>query len=358
MVIKLRMVLDIKKSLPLFDSGHTMRQSRGKLIKMNIPTALRCMKVHGRLSEVEFVVEMMVATDGQEQRMPEDYLPMAEIQLVNRSVLQMLGDDTASSNVAAGTIFKQVETLIAPAFLACRAWQSGFLPLFEDGTFQKGATLAIMPRRHPRDQQQAADGVVDTLCRVDGANLLRFWLGGTIVELLDETARPSSWVDPFTLSTRRHDDLNCLGRIVENCQDNQWTSEDVIADSIENEHKTPPILTRVAHSSSECGPTSGQAGSQEQHGAVNFQKGPYAPRLEYSADQVAVGAPKVHDTPSEDESLSDEVEMRKLHQRYGVGSGVRQKTYSVSSSSSESPVHSMVIGGATSPSPGLDLEAR
>lgn len=358
MVIKLRMVLDIKKSLPLFDSGHTIRQSKGKLIKMNIPTALRCMKVHGRLSEVEFLVDRKVATAKQEQRVPEDYLPMAEIQLVNRSVLQMLDDDTSSSSVAAGTSLGQVETLVAPAFLACRAWQSGFLPMFEDGTFQKGATLAIISRQHRYDQQQTTeDGVGDRISLVDGGALMRFWLGGTIVELLDETVHPSSWVDPFTLSSQRYDDLSCLGRSVENRQSHPWISEDAIADTIENEHEPPPLLTKAIHSSPESASTSGEAGTQGQDGAMNQQKGSYDLRLGYNASPLAAGGTKGYDTTSDDGSLSDEAEMRNLHQRYGVGSRIRQNKFSVSSSSSESPAHSMLIGGTTSPSPDSELEA-
>lgn len=357
MVIKLRMVLDIKKSLPLFDSGHTIRQSKGKLIKMNIPTALRCMKVHGRLSEVEFLVDRKVATTEQEQHVPEDYLPMAEIQLVNWSVLQMVDDDTTSSSVVAGDSVGHMETLIAPAFLACRAWQSGLLPMFEDGTFQKGATLAVMSRQHRCDQQGITeDGVGDRISRVDGATLMRFWLGGTIVELLDETVHPSSWVDPFTLSSQRYDDFKGLGRSVENRQSYPWTSEDAIADSIENEHEPPPFLTKAIHSSPESASTSGEAGIQGQHDAMNAQKVPYDPRLVYNASHVAAGASKGYDTPSDDGSLSDEAEMRNLHQRYGVGSRNRQNTISASSSSSESAAHSMLIGGTTSPSPDSELE--
>ncbi|KAG8162198.1 hypothetical protein KVR01_007963 [Diaporthe batatas] len=354
MVIKLHMVLDIKKSLTLFDSGHTIRQSKGKLIKMNIPTALRCMKVHGRLSEVEFVINRMLATAEQEQRVPEDYLPMAEIQLVNRDVLQMLDDDTTSSSV---TTLGQVETLIAPAFLACRAWQSGFLPMFENGTFQKGATLAIMSRELRPDQGRTTEDVIESqISRVDGGTLMRFWLGGTIMELLDDTANPSSWVDPFTLSSQRYDDLNSLDRSVENSQNCPLASKIAIAASLENEREAPPCLAKATLSSPESSSASGEARTREQYGAMNPPKGLYDPRLEYSASQVAAKASKAYDTPSDDGSLSDD-EMRSLHQRYGAGSRVRQNTFSVSSSSSESPAHSTRIGATTSPSPNSELEA-
>lgn len=358
MVVKLRMALDIKKSLPLFDTGHTIRQSKGKLIKVNVPTALRCMKVHGRLSEVEFLIDSMVATAEQKQRVPEDYLPMAEIQLVNRNVLKMLDDHAASSSVGSGPVTRQAQTVIAPAFLACRAWQSGFLPLFGDGTFHKGTTLAVMSKRNQSDQDQTAgEGVEVAISRVDGASLMRFWLGGTIVELLDETVHPSSWIDPFTLSTRPSDDLDATGSNVENFQCDHSTKDGAVSDSVEDNNGIPPSLAKAADSSSESTPTSSENGYQKQQTAVNLQKRPYDTRPVYNSSHDVPGASKGYDTSSDEGSLSDENEMRNLHQRYGVGSKARETTFSASPSSSESPTHSMLVGGTASPSSDSDLEA-
>lgn len=356
MVAKLQMVLDIKKSLPLFDTGHTIRQSKGKLIKMNVPTALRCMKVHGRLSGVEFLINSLAATAKLEQHVPEDYLPLAEIQLVNRSVLQMLDDCMASSSFGKRPDLRQAETVIAPAFLACRAWQSGFLPLFEDGTFRKGATLALMPKRDQNDRgRTGGEGIGDTISRVDGASLMRFWLGGTILELLDETAQPSSWIDPFTLSTRRADDLDGTGPSVESLQSDPLPDEDAVADSVENENEVPPCPGKATDSSSEFASTSGETGYEEQHSAMNLQK-----RLNdtgLGCSHAAPGPSKGYGTPSDDGSLSDEFEMRKLHQRYGLGSTIRENTSPISPSSSGSPAHSALIGGTASTSSDSELEA-
>lgn len=357
MVVELRMILDIKKSLPLFDTGHTIRQSKGKLIKINVPTALRCMKVHGRLSKVEFLIDSLAGMAGREQHVPEDYLPMAEIHLVNRGVLQMWDDCLASSSFGKRPSTRQAETVIAPAFLACRAWQSGFLPLFEDGTFQNGATLALLPNRNQHDQNRnAGEGFGNTISRVDGANLMRFWLGGTIVELLDETVHPASWIDPFTLSKRRADDLDGIGRSVQNRHTDSWPREDAVGDSSENENEIPPSLAKAPDSSSEFASMIGDTGYEDRHGAMNLQKRLYGTRLGYSASHDAPGPSKGYNTPSDDGSLSDEVEMRSLHRRYGVGSRVRENTSSVSPSSSESPTHSALIGGTASPSSDSELD--
>lgn len=357
MVVKLRMILDIKKSLPLFDTGHTIRQSKGKLIKINVPTALRCMKVHGRLSKVEFLIDSLAAMVEREQHVPEDYLPMAEIHLVNRGVLQMWDDCMASSSFGKRPSTRQAETVIAPAFLACRAWQSGFLPLFEDGTFQNGATLALLPNRNQDDRNRiTGEDLGNTISRVDGANLMRFWLGGTIVELLDETVHPASWIDPFTLSNRRADDLDGIGRSIQNRQNDSSPREDAVGDSSEIENELPPPAAKAPDSPSESASTSGETGCEEQHGAMNLQKRLYGTRLGHSASHDAPGPSKGYNTPSDDGSVSDEVEMRNLHRRYGVGSRVRENTSSVSPSSSESPAHSALIGGTASPSSESELD--
>lgn len=357
MVVKLRMILDIKKSLPLFDTGHTIRQSKGKLIKINIPTALRCMKVHGRLSEVDFLIDNLAAMVEREQHVPEDYLPMAEIHLVNRGVLQMWDDCMTSSSFGKRPSTRQAETVIAPAFLACRAWQSGFLPLFEDGTFQNGATVALLPNRNQHNENRTAgEGFGNTITRVDGANLMRFWLGGTIVELLDETVQPASWIDPFTLSNRRADDLDGIGRSVQSLQSDSWPRKDAEGDSSENENEIPPSPAKATDSSSESASMSGETGYQGQHGGINLQKQLYGTRLGYGASHDAPGPSKGYSTPSDDGSLSDEVEMRNLHRRYGVRSRVRENTSSVSPSSSESPAHSARIGDTASPSSDSELD--
>lgn len=362
MVVKLRMIVNVKKSLPLFDTGHTIRQSKGKLIKMNIPTALRCMKLHGRLSEVEFLVDSLGDTAEVEKGVPENYLPMAEIQLVGRSILHVLDDKVASSSAGLRPDIGEAETVIAPAFLACRAWQSGFLPLFEDGTFQKGVSLGLILNGHQSDPKgSAGEDSGDSIFRVDGASLMRYWLGGTIVELLDETAQPSSWIDPFTLSTQRPENLDGVASSVASHQSELLPRRIAVVDSIENDNDIAASPDKATDSPVESAWKSRRAESEEPLSVLNQQRRPDNAQMGCSISHDAPGPSKSYNTPSEGESMSDEVEMRTLHRRFGVGSRVRENMSSPSRSRSSSPARSVLIAtissGMASPTSSSDLEA-
>lgn len=357
MVVNLVMTIDIKKSLPLFDTGHTIRQSKGKLIKMNVPTALRCMKVNGRLSEVEFLIDSLAATDVVEQDVPVDYLPMAEIQLVSRSGLSHMDYDTAHSSSRVRPDIKQAVTVIAPAFLACRAWQSGFLPLFENGTFRKGASLGLMQKRHRSDQKQiAGEDSREGISRVDGDRLMRYWLGGTIVELLDETVQPSSWIDPFAPFAQRVDNLKDIVSSLAIHQGEDLPLETVMVGSVEDENDMAESPAKAINSSFESAWKSEGAGHREPQSVMNLQRRLEDARLLYSTDHVAPGPSKGYTAPSNDGSLSDEVEMRILHQRFGISSRARNNVSSISPSYSKSPTSSVLIGGIASPSSTSELE--
>lgn len=357
MVVNLRITIDIKKSLPLFDTGYTIRQSKGKLIKMNVPTALRCMKVHERLMRVEFLIQSFAATDDVEQ-VPEDYLPMAEIELVSRSSLSLLDDQTAHSSPRTRPDIKQAVTVIAPAFLACRAWQSGFLPLFEDDTFQRGASLGLLLKRRRADQRRTEGKVSgETIFRVDGASLMRYWLGGTIVELLDETVQPSSWIDPFTLSAQRADNIDDIASSMASHQIEHLPGSNAVVDSIEGEHDMAAPHAKT-DGSFESEWKSGGTEYEGPYGVVNVQRRLDDARLGYSAINDVPGWSKGYNTPSDDDSLSDEGEMRTLHQRFGVGSRMCESMSSISPSSPGTRARSVLIGGTASPSSNSELEPR
>ncbi|KAG6360943.1 hypothetical protein INS49_012011 [Diaporthe citri] len=357
MVVNLRMTIDIKKSLPLFDTGHTIRQSKGKLIKMNVPTALRCMKVNGRLSEVEFLIDNSAATDGVEQDVPNDHLPMAEIQLVSRSGLSLIDYDAAHSSPRVRPDIQQAVTVIAPAFLACRAWQSGFLPLFENGTFEKGTSLGLMRNRHRSDQKQiAGEDSGEIISRVDGDSLMRYWLGGTIVELLDETVQPSSWIDPFTLSAQRGDDLKDIASSIASHRSEHLLHKTVMVDSIEDENGVAESSAKATNSSFESAWKTEETGHKEPQSVMNLQRRLEDARLVCSTGHDAPGPSKGYNAPSNDGSLSDEIEMRTLHQRFGISSKARENMASISPSYSESPTRSELIGGIASPSSNSELE--
>lgn len=357
MVVNMVMTIDIKKSLPLFDTGHTIRQSKGKLIKMNVPTALRCMKVNGRLSEVEFLIDSLAATDVVEQDVPDDYLPLAEIQLVSQSSLSLIDYDTAHSSPRVRPEIKQAVTVIAPAFLACRAWQSGLLPLFENGTFQKGASLGLMRNRRRSDQKRIArEDSGEAISRVDGDSLMRYWLGGTIVELLDETVQPSSWIDPFALFTQRGDDLNDIVSSMAIRHSENLPHETMMVGSVEDENDMAESPAKGINSSFESAWKSGETGHKRPQSVMNLQRRLEDARLLYSTGHDAPGPSKGYNTPSNDGSLSDEVEMRILHQRVGISSRVRENVSSISPSYSKSPTSSVLIGGIASPSSTSELE--
>ncbi|KAK2608078.1 hypothetical protein N8I77_006713 [Diaporthe amygdali] len=360
-VVKLRMYIDIKKSLHLFDSGFTIAQSKGKLIKMNVPTALRCMKVHGQLSKVEFLIDSLAATAEMEQRIPENYLPMAEIQLGSRGSLPVSGDCMASSSTGVRSDGKQAETVIAPAFLACRAWQSGILPLLEDGTFRQGASLGLVFGRQFSHQERIdGDDHEDSILRIDAASLMRYWLGGTIVELLDGTGQSSSWIDPFTLSPRHVEGLD--GSNI-NMASESRSHENVAVNSIEGENDMTPSPIKILESSLEPALTDDEDGEEESQSLLEPQSLLVDAQMEHRASHDDREASPSYDTPSEDGSASDEGEMRIFHRSFGVGSMAVENRTSVSPSHSRSSTNSALVttitcGGIDPPTSNLEPEGR
>ncbi|KAJ0117347.1 hypothetical protein J7T55_003761 [Diaporthe amygdali] len=360
MVVKLRMYIDIKKSLHLFDSGFTIAQSKGKLIKMNVPTALRCMKVHGQLSKVEFLIDSLAATAEMEQCIPENYLPMAEIQLGSRGSIPISDDCMVSSSAGVRSDVKQAETVIAPAFLACRAWQSGILPLLEDGTFQQSASLGLVLNRQFSHQERIdGDDNEHSILRIDAASLMRYWLGGTIVELLDGIGQSSSWVDPFTLCPRHVEALD--GSNI-NMASEFLSHENVAVDSIEGENDMSPSPIKILESSLEPALTDDEDGGEESQSLLNPQNLLVDARMEHSASHDDQEAPKRYDTPSEDGNASDEGEMRIFHQSFGVGSMAIENRTSISLSYSRSSTTSALVtttcGSINPPTSNLEPEGR
>lgn len=338
MASKLRMYFDIKKSLPLFDKGHTIALSKGKLIKMNAPTALRCMKVHGRLSEVEFFIHNSVASAGMNTCLPENYLPMAEMQLVSRESLPVSDNYKTSSGIGVWPNVAQAQTVIAPAFLACRAWQSGFLPLLEDGAFQHGASLGLIFNGNYSDQgNKVGNDSENSIVHVDGASLMRYWLGGTIVELLDGLGQHSSWIDPFTLAHRQAENPERIDVNAANPRRASSLDENVVIDSIELDNDRAPSPIKSLDSSSKSSSRNRDHECEKSRGAFGLYRTPRDARLKDNASHDVPGPSKRNQAPFVEADPSDEEEMSILHQRFGAGSSVRANRSSISPSLSRSP---------------------
>ncbi|KAI3395821.1 hypothetical protein diail_834 [Diaporthe ilicicola] len=336
MVSKLRVYIDIKKSLPLFDTGHTIAQTKGKLIKMNVPTALRCMKVHGRLSEVEFLLDSIAATTEMEQQNPpENYLPMAEIRLSSRGSLSVSNEAKAASSLGRRPDVNQAETVIAPAFLACRAWQSGLLPLLEDGTFRHGSSLGLFVNGHRSDQEQiVSDDKRDSILCLDGASLMRYWLGGTIMELLDGMGQHSSWIDPFTLSPRHVDNFGGIDDIMESHRSEISPQEKAMVESIELNNNTPPSPLRIPKSSSESTSRTGQHECEGSQSGFDLHRQTDDSRPEHSVSHGDLAPSEAYQASSMDANPSNEEEMCILRESFGIGSTFR--AYGLSGSANHS----------------------
>lgn len=283
----------IKEHLPLFDTGYTVSQSMGKLIKMNIPTALRGMKTHGRLSELELLILGGSQVDlkrGVGSAAPAYYLPMARLQL-------------AGWTPAA----EPAEVVIAPAFLACRAFQSGLLPLLEDGVFEK-TRLALQCVCGAADADMVDDENSTAAHQVERHAFVQQWLGATVLDLLDNSLPDQTWADPFPFIEKcgRDDD--------ELMVDLTWPSgPETVVQSPEIRHElvSSPIKYPTSSSSSDtdssCDEVLINLGALRD-GSLQGEN----PELDDDDDKSSED-----DTSSEDSSPSEEA-VRELHKSFGV----------------------------------------
>lgn len=186
----------IEDHLLLFDTGYTVARSRGKLVKMNIPTVLRSMKTHGRLGEVRLLLPRMLPEDsgsGTKSVVPEYYFPMAYIRLAGWVSGSGSGSDDTPESSKTSVLSRHARPaglVVAPVFLVCRAFQSGLLPLLENGAFGK-TKLGVI--------QEYSNSTAPVY--IDGSTVLQSWLGATLVDILDSSPTdPQTWADPFPLT--------------------------------------------------------------------------------------------------------------------------------------------------------------
>lgn len=283
----------IKEHLPLFDTGYTVSQSMGKLIKMNIPTALRGMKTHGRLSEVELLILGGSQVDlkrGGGNTAPAYYLPMARLQLAGWT-----------------PVAEPAEVVVAPAFLACRAFQSGLLPLLEDGAFED-TRLALQHVGDATDADIIEDENSTAAHQIDRNAFVQHWLGATVLELLDTSLPDQIWADPFPVTEK------CGGDADEMMVDLAWPSgPETVVQSPEIRHElvSSPIKYPTSSSSSDTD-------SSRDEVLINFgalRDGSLQeenPELDDDNDKSSE-----EDTSSEDSSSSEEA-VCELHKSFGV----------------------------------------
>lgn len=215
-VCKLQTRMDIENDLHLFDEGWRSTSSPPEA-RVNIPAALHSMHIHGRLCEVHFLLNVpeilyqpnsdLSSGSMSKCAVPSYYLPMARLQLAHRGL--HFGKPPMPSSTLASKPGREV---IAPAFLAGRAFQHGFLPLFREGVVWKSDLSLEMVLE---DDQSRVEGI-------DAARWFRYWLGTTLLEVLgDNTAWHFShceWVNPFTI--RRHVDDNREVSLLRRCEAN------------------------------------------------------------------------------------------------------------------------------------------
>lgn len=200
LVCKLQIRMDIENDLCLFDEGWRSTASIPEA-RVNVSTALHSMQIHGRLCEVHFLINMPEVIYQPESDVdsamvskcvvPSYYLPMARLQLAHRDL--HFGQPSIPNATLAAHPGQEV---IAPAFLAGRAFQYGFLPLLKECVVWKSDLSVEVVLED--DESQVED--------MDAARIFRCWLGATILEVLgNHTARQTAqddWVNPFMI--RRH----------------------------------------------------------------------------------------------------------------------------------------------------------
>lgn len=277
LVCKLQIRMDIENDLHLFDEGWRATTSLPEA-RVNVPTALNSMHIHGRLCEVHFLLnvpEIIYHPDSDfssgfmsKCAVPSYYLPMARLQLAHWDV------HFGEASVPTSTITSQPgREVIAPAFLAGRAFQYGFLPLLrEGGLWKSDLSLEML-----LEEDQS---------RVEGMGVprwLRYWLGTTILEVLGNkiAMKPSQceWVNPFTI--RSHVDDRRESSVLQRCE----ASGDKASTSI------------FANDDSDCGMLeTGHHETEAHHRRIPAPRDPERIGYKSRGDDLMDGSPIRYDT--------------------------------------------------------------
>lgn len=300
LIARIQLHFTIREHLSLFDTGYTVSHSMGKLIKMNIPTALRSMRTRGQLREVSFLIlkgSEVASGDGREGAVPGYYFPVARIQLAGWTPVAESGD-----------MLEPAEVIVAPAFLACRAFQSGLLPLLEDHVFE--TTRLALQSVSNAERDMGRDDNSTTAHHVDRTSFVQYWLGATVLELLDISPSDETWADPFPINVQGGGDADESMADVPDSEALPAAQDLVPSQETRYDLVSSPIKYP---SSSSCSDME----SSSETASINFdamrddsqQEGESANRRE----------PDLSDngTSSEDMSPSEEV-VRELHKYFGL----------------------------------------
>lgn len=198
----------------------------------DIATALRSMRVHGQLRDMNLVLyrpdrmclpydfdpDFFSSTESEAIRF---HLPMARLHIVNSVSSGVFSEITQNLSVAGPNAIQPGTTVIAPVYLASRAFQLGLLPLLERSAFQKSTLTLRLYSETPlgwafRDEE------------IDGHSVFTHWIGATDLKDISEDRkwclprkRPGD-LYPFVLDAEESLDSFDRGR------DNQ--GDDTVAD--------------------------------------------------------------------------------------------------------------------------------
>ncbi|ROV90817.1 hypothetical protein VPNG_09845 [Cytospora leucostoma] len=359
LVVKIQLRFTIKEHMLLFDTGYTVSESRGKLIQMNIPTALRSMKTHGRLDEVELLIPTGFPAgprNGLGAAIPGFYSPMARMQLASWASAAR-SDECLKSQEH----YMPAEVVVAPAFLACRAFQSGLLPLLMDGVFDEKTKLGLLFEDDAEGDLAVNDNSIATI-PMDVDALLQYWLGATVIQLFDVSHVESDWVDPFSLAVQFGEGTDELD-LAENQALPAGGETNQSREAAYNLVSSPVKYTSSDQDSDDDtfseDSSSSEATVQPSHKTPDALRGRSHPEL---ADQ---GQPELSDDDASSELRNaDQGTLRALHKEFGVTPPNHSQVRAEPRDDSPSPVpeagSSSTSGDdsdAVFPSPAKHLEA-
>lgn len=179
LVQQLAIHVHMPHDLGLFDDAGGLSSGA----RTNVPTALHHMRVHGRLRKVDLSLYMPDLQACHDEHGATLQYPMARLQIARRDGSGLPRD------VQPGRI------VIAPAFLASRAFQSGLLPLLERNVFESSTLTVRLFSAADHWVHEKYEYDIRSV-NVDGHRVFMDWFGATKVEDLPEETR---WLLPGEL---------------------------------------------------------------------------------------------------------------------------------------------------------------